>query len=114
VTKKDLVRSVYTSLDIDRKLGQVAVQKVLDTVLETIATEGRVELRNFGIFEVKRRAARKARNPRTGEQVDVAEKYVVTFSPGKEMQQQIESRKDRQDGPTVQRTIAVSQGGEQM
>jgi nucleoid DNA-binding protein len=95
VTKKDLVRSVCTSLDIDPKLAQVAVQEVLDTVLETIATEGRIELRNFGIFEVKRRAARKARNPRTGEQVDVAARFVVTFSPGKEMRQRIESREDR-------------------
>jgi len=99
VTKKDLVRSVCTSLDIDPKLAQVAVQEVLDTVLETIATEGRIELRNFGIFEVKRRAARKARNPRTGEQVDVAEKYVVTFSPGKAMQQRVENRKQQYDVP---------------
>jgi nucleoid DNA-binding protein len=68
------------------------VQAVLDTVLETIATEGRVELRDFGVFEVKRRAARKARNPRSGETVDVPEKDVVTFSPGKEIQERIERR----------------------
>ncbi|MBC8869805.1 MAG: integration host factor subunit beta [Planctomycetes bacterium] len=100
MTKKDIIRSVYESLDIDQRLALVTVQKVLDTVLETIATEGRIELRNFGIFEVKRRAAHQARNPRTGEKVDVAEKHVVTFSPGKQMQQRIESRKDRHDGPT--------------
>jgi hypothetical protein len=46
-------------------------------------------LRNFGVFEVKRRAPRKARNPRTGDQVNVAEKYVVTFKPGKEMEQRV-------------------------
>ena len=73
-----------------RKLVQVAVQTVLDAVLETIAKEGRIELRNFGIFELKRRAARKARNPRTGGQVDVAEKHVITFKPGKEMQQRVD------------------------
>jgi len=100
VTKRDLIRSVCRDLNIAPKLAQVAVQKVLDTVLERIATEGRVELRNFGIFEVKRRAAHKARNPRTGENVNVAEKHVVTFCPGKEMQQRIESRKDRHNGPT--------------
>jgi nucleoid DNA-binding protein len=92
VTKKNLIRYVSDGLDIDEKLVQVAVQTVLDTVRETIATEGRVELRNFGVFEVKRRGPRKARNPRTGEQVDVAEKDVVAFSPGKEMQQRIEER----------------------
>ena len=49
----------------------------------------RIELRNFGVFEVKKRAARKARNPRTGQRVDVPEKYVVTFKPGKEMEERV-------------------------
>jgi len=48
-----------------------------------------MELRNFGVFEVKRRAARKARNPRTGAKVFVPEKFVVTFKPGKEMEKRI-------------------------
>jgi hypothetical protein len=49
----------------------------------------RIELRNFGVFEVKKRAARKARNPRTGEKVFVPEKFVVTFKPGKEMEERV-------------------------
>ncbi len=49
----------------------------------------RIELRNFGVFEVKRRAPRKARNPRTGDKVFVPEKYVVTFKPGKEMEERV-------------------------
>ncbi len=51
--------------------------------------ERRIELRNFGVFEVKKRAARKARNPRTGDKVYVPEKYVVTFKPGKEMEERV-------------------------
>ena len=51
--------------------------------------ERRIELRNFGVFEVKRRAPRKARNPRTGDKVFVPEKYVVTFKPGKEMEERV-------------------------
>jgi hypothetical protein len=46
-------------------------------------------LRNFGVFEVKRRAPRKARNPRTGAKVFVPEKFVVTFKPGKEMEDRV-------------------------
>lgn len=99
MTKKDLIRSVAQDIDVDQKLVQVVVQKTLDTVLDTIAKEGRAELRNFGVFEVKQRAARKARNPRTGEQVVVAEKHVVTFNPGKAMQQRIENRKQQHDVP---------------
>ena len=52
--------------------------------------EGRVELRDFGVFQVKRRKARKARNPRTGHQVDVPEKLVVTFKPGKLMEAKVQ------------------------
>jgi hypothetical protein len=46
-------------------------------------------LRNFGVFEVKRRAPRKARNPRTGDKVYVPAKNVVTFKPGKEMEERV-------------------------
>ena len=55
----------------------------------TLVEERRIELRNFGVFEVKKRAARKARNPRTGQKVYVPEKYVVTFKPGKEMEERV-------------------------
>ncbi|MGE4004108.1 MAG: HU family DNA-binding protein, partial [Planctomycetaceae bacterium] len=65
------------------------VQKTFDAIIETLVEERRIELRNFGVFEVKKRAARKARNPRTGERVDVAEKFVVTFKPGKEMEERV-------------------------
>lgn len=65
------------------------VQKTFDAIVETLVEEGRIELRNFGVFEVKKRAARKARNPRTGQRVDVPEKFVVTFKPGKEMEEKV-------------------------
>ena len=51
--------------------------------------DGRIELRNFGVFEVKRRAPRKARNPRTGDKVFVPAKNVVSFKPGKEMEERV-------------------------
>src|ERR1017187_8021679 len=65
------------------------VQQTFDAIVETLLVEKRIELRNFGVFEVKRRKARKARNPRTGERVDVGPKSVVTFKPGKEMEERI-------------------------
>jgi nucleoid DNA-binding protein len=63
------------------------VQRTLDAIIHTLVSEGRIELRNFGVFEVKRRAPRKARNPRTGDKVYVPSKNVVTFKPGKEMEE---------------------------
>src|ERR1700690_2034884 len=65
------------------------VQQTFDAIVETLLAEKRIELRNFGVFEVKRRKARKGRNPRTGERVDVEPKYVVTFKPVKEMEEKV-------------------------
>ncbi len=90
MTKKDIVRSISEDLGITQLKARKIVQKVFEAILNTLAEEGRVELRNFGVFEVKRRAPRKARNPRTGEKVFVPEKSVVTFKPGRIVQQQVE------------------------
>ena len=65
------------------------VQMVLDGIINVLVTERRIELRNFGVFEVRHRKARKARNPRTGEEVQVPEKNVVTFKPGRIMGEKI-------------------------
>ncbi|MGD0089448.1 MAG: HU family DNA-binding protein [Planctomycetota bacterium] len=61
------------------------VQMTLDTVIEALAREGRLELRDLGVFEVCTLKARKARNPRTGAQVMVPEKRRVRFKAGKVM-----------------------------
>ena len=103
--RADLLKQAAATPPDPQKLAQAAVQAVLDTVVETLAAERRVELRNFGIFDVKCRAARKARNPRSGETVDVPEKAVVTFSPGKEMQERIERRVDSQDDSQTKGSI---------
>jgi nucleoid DNA-binding protein len=61
--------------------------------------EGRIELRNFGIFAVKRRRARQGRNPRTGASVVVPPKTVATFKPGREMKQRVQQLSEN-PGPT--------------
>ena len=71
------------------------VQKTFNAIVNTLVEDHRIELRNFGVFEVKRRAARKARNPRTGEKVFVPEKFVVTFKPGKEMEEKVREMERR-------------------
>ncbi len=89
VTKKEIVRTISEEIGLTQLKTKEIVQKTFDAIVEALVEEGRIELRNFGVFEVKRRAPRKARNPRTGEKVDVAEKCVVTFKPGKEMEQKV-------------------------
>jgi len=67
-----------------RDIEQV-VNAILDTISDALAEGGRVELRGFGTFTVKKRDARTGRNPRTGEAVPVSEKVVPVFRTGKEM-----------------------------
>jgi nucleoid DNA-binding protein len=89
VTKKEIVRTISEEIGLTQLKTKEIVQKTFDAIVQALVADRRIELRNFGVFEVKRRAPRKARNPRTGDQVNVAEKYVVTFKPGKEMEEQV-------------------------
>jgi len=87
VTKKEIVKKISDDIGLTQLKTKDIVQRTLDAIIETLVTEGRIELRNFGVFEVKQRAPRKARNPRTGDKVYVPSKNVVTFKPGKEMEE---------------------------
>ncbi len=87
MTKKEIVKKISEDLGLTQLKTKDIVQRTLDAIIQTLVTEGRIELRNFGVFEVKQRAPRKARNPRTGDKVYVPSKNVVTFKPGKEMEE---------------------------
>ena len=89
MTKKEIVKDISDATGLTQLKTKEIVQMTFDAIVETLLAEKRIELRNFGVFEVKRRKARKARNPRTGDRVDVPPKYVVTFKPGKEMEEKI-------------------------
>jgi integration host factor subunit beta len=82
-------------------LYQHDIERFVSTIFEEIsralARGDRVELRGFGAYSVKRRAARQARNPRTGEAVYVAEKHVPFFKTGKELRQRLNSKIPSQD-----------------
>ncbi len=89
MTKKEIVRTISEEMGETQLRTKEIVQRTFDAIIETLVSDGRIELRNFGVFEVKKRAARNARNPRTGDKVQVPEKYVVTFKPGKEMEARV-------------------------
>ena len=89
MTKKEIVKQISDELDLTQLEVKDIVQMTFDAIVETLLREKRIELRNFGVFEVKCRKARKARNPRTGEPVEVEPKNVVTFKPGKEMEEKV-------------------------
>jgi integration host factor subunit beta len=95
VTKKEIVKTISEEIGLTQLKTKEIVQKTFDAIVETLVEDHRIELRNFGVFEVKRRAARKARNPRTGDKVFVPEKFVVTFKPGKEMEERVREMERR-------------------
>ena len=73
-----------TSKEIER-----VVAAFFDSITEQLQNGGRVELRGFGAFSTRDRDARKGRNPRTGDSVDVSAKRVPYFKPGKEMRERL-------------------------
>ena len=109
MTKKEIVKTISEAIGMTQLKTKEIVQKTFDAIVETLVEEKRIELRNFGVFEVKERAARKARNPRTGQRVDVPEKFVVTFKPGKEMEEKVRQLEAKRRA--AQSTAAPSSNG---
>jgi nucleoid DNA-binding protein len=98
VTKKNMAKAIAEEMALTQTQVMEIVQRVLDGITQTLVREGRIELRNFGVFEVKKRRPRQARNPRTGEKVDVPEKVVVTFKAGRKMEQRVGQLKNLPNG----------------
>lgn len=89
MTKKDIVRTIAEQIDLPQLQTRKLVQRTFEALIEALVRDGRVELRNFGVFQIKQREARLARNPKTGEPVTVRARNVVTFKPGKEMEERV-------------------------
>src|SRR5437016_10183249 len=90
LTKRDLVLRISEDTDLVQQQVLDIVQKTLNYIAEALAKGDKVELRNFGVFEVKVRKARIGRNPNApGTDVPIPERSVVKFKPGKEMRTQV-------------------------
>jgi integration host factor subunit beta len=91
MTKSELILRLAAA--IHPKLRQSDVEDIVTTIFgeiaDALARGQRVELRGFGAFSVKQRGARVGRNPRTGDSVDVAEKYIPFFKTGKELREKL-------------------------
>ncbi|HEY3914001.1 MAG TPA: HU family DNA-binding protein [Verrucomicrobiae bacterium] len=90
MTKRDLVVRISEETGLVQQQVLVVVQKTLDHISEAVAGGTTVELRNFGVFEVKVRKARIGRNPNRPEtDVPIPRRAVVKFKPGKEMRESV-------------------------
>ena len=89
MTKRELVMKLAGQLNVTQQEAFATVQTMLDTIIESLAEGERLEIRNFGVFEVKSRGSRLGRNPRTGESVNVETKRIAVFKPGKALKERV-------------------------
>lgn len=83
--KADIVRRLAKHLNLKDKEALAVVDHILDGMKEIIATNGRLEIRDFGVFQVKTRKPRVGRNPKDKKEYPIPPRSVVTFKPGKEL-----------------------------
>ena len=96
-TKKDIVKRVAEKVgEAQGKIAQV-FETVLGELSASLVAGERIELRDFGVFSVVRRKARLARNPKTGEAVQVPERSVVKFKPGRLLRERVYQGGQRED-----------------
>jgi len=89
MTKRDIVLKISEKTGIKQIVVKEVVQQIFDTIFESLKSGKKIEIRNFGVFKVKKRKRRIGRNPKTGEVVPVPERNTVVFKPGLEMKKAI-------------------------
>lgn len=94
VTKKELIDHIAVSTGEKRVVVKKIVQGFLDNIIVELGKGNRLEFRDFGVFEVKQRRARKAQNPKTLEEVWVPPKRTVKFKVGRLMKQTLTESED--------------------
>lgn len=102
ITKKDLIERITERTKLKRGDAKKAIQEFLDQVIVELKKGNRLEFRDFGVFEVKERAARLAQNPKTMQKVEVPAKRAVKFKVGRLMRESVELDVHRNGAPLVE------------
>ncbi|OBF91391.1 DNA-binding protein [Mycobacterium sp. 852002-51163_SCH5372311] len=109
MNKAELIDVLTQKLGSDRRQATAAVENVVDTIVRAVHKGDSVTITGFGVFEQRRRAARVARNPRTGETVKVKPTSVPAFRPGAQFKAVVSgAQKLPSEGPAVKRGVATS------
>ncbi len=85
VTKKEIVKTISEEIGLTQLKTKEIVQKTFDAIVDALVEDKRIELRNFGVFTVKERKPRKARNPKTNEEVMVPARKKAVFKVSREL-----------------------------
>ena len=92
MTRRNIANAIAEEIGLTQVQTRQILQKILDSIVNTLVEEGRVELRNFGVFEVRWRKACEGRNPRTGEKVKVPRRCTVVFKPGQAVVERVRAK----------------------
>jgi integration host factor subunit beta len=85
MTKADLIEEVSRVVEMTRKESEVIVEAIFDSIVRSLRTGDKIEIRGFGSFRTRQRKPRVGRNPKTGERVEVPAKKIPFFKPSKEL-----------------------------
>jgi len=102
MTKAELVEDVARAAELTKKDAERLVEIVFESIIETLNHGEKIELRGFGSFRVRERGARRGRNPKTGDPVNIPAKRVPYFKPGKELKELINEEHPAQQEETAQ------------
>ena len=89
MTKKELIEKVAADAEITKKAAEAAIDSVLNGIEISLVEEGKITFVGFGTFEVRERAAREGRNPKTGEPMTIAASKGVGFKVGKKLKEKL-------------------------
>ena len=93
MTKAELVEKVAKQINLTKKQTEVIVNTVIHSITDSLACGEKVELRGFGSFRIRERNPRTARNPKSGEKIEVPAKKVPFFKAGKELREQVDEKR---------------------
>jgi integration host factor subunit beta len=108
MTKAELVDEVARVVQLTKKQAETIVNIVFDSIVDSLRSGQKIELRGFGSFRLRSRKSRTGRNPKTGEKVEVPSKKIPYFKPGKELKELI--NKTLGEGAEVQATESAAGG----
>jgi integration host factor subunit beta len=110
ITKKELVNRIAERTGQTKVVAKEILQMFLDEIIRELSQGNRLEFRDFGVFEVKPRRARRAQNPRTLQKVDVPPKRVVKFKVGRVMRDRVSEGLSKHDVVRADSRAATNPG----
>ncbi|WP_319379636.1 integration host factor subunit beta [Thiomicrorhabdus sp.] len=98
MTKSELIELIARKqTQFSQKDVEIAVNQIVDSMIDTLSRGERIEIRGFGSFSLHHRRARTGRNPKTGETVELSDKRVPHFKPGKALRERVDDSKEHTD-----------------